>query len=109
MNEIVTPSAGCRAYTASEPQRLGTKFQVDPRSLETNILALLAMDDTSKRRLGESARRWFEENDRFFKRSIGDVVHDLALSVPAARRTERSRAHERAQVPVVGRQPDARR
>jgi len=78
MNEIVTPERGMLAdYHASEPQRLGTRFYVDPRSLEEKVLAVMAMSEESKRTLGENARRWYEQNDRSFKRRIVEAIRSL--------------------------------
>lgn len=77
MNELVNASRGVVVpWERSEPRHLGTNFYVDAGKLESAIEALVTADMAEKRRLGESARAWFEENDRIFRQNIAAVVAD---------------------------------
>lgn len=78
MNELATPDRAVLVdYYTTSPQRLGTNFYVDPHALESKIDTILGSDNATKKRLGENARQWYEENDRFFKRKLVEVVSSL--------------------------------
>jgi len=78
MNELVTTSRGLLVeFNRSEPQRLGMNYHVDPQSLERQIESIIDMDAVTKRELGERARRWYLENDRFFRKRLVEVIGDM--------------------------------
>ena len=78
MNEIILPERGILVdYNDSKVQRLGVNYYVDPGDLERKIEEVLAMDLRSKKLLGENARAWYEDNDRFFKRQIVEVLRNI--------------------------------
>lgn len=78
MNEVASAERSllvdCRA---SEPMRLGTRYFVDEASLERRVGDALEMDDTRRRTIGRNAREWFEENDRFFRKRLAEVITGL--------------------------------
>jgi glycosyltransferase involved in cell wall biosynthesis len=77
MNELVTPERGVlvRAHR-SEPMRLATRYFVDPDDLERQVARVIAMTPEERRRLGDNARRWFEEQRGSFERALSDFVND---------------------------------
>lgn len=78
MNELLTPDRGVLVpYRRTARQRLGTNYYVDVDALEQAIARVIALSDTEKRALGASARRWYEVNDRFFRRRIVELVADI--------------------------------
>lgn len=78
MNELITPERGRLAYyDRIEPLRLGTKYSVSPQSLEQKIEEVLAMDEATKKQLGENAREWYLQNDQFFRHKIVEVLSNL--------------------------------
>jgi hypothetical protein len=78
MNEIVTAERGLLAeFRGTQPQRLGVNYYVDPASLEQRVTEVLGMSQTAKQHLGERAREWYRENDRFFKRRLAEVMGGL--------------------------------
>jgi glycosyltransferase involved in cell wall biosynthesis len=75
MNELVTQNRGVLVeYFKTKPQRLGINYYVNPSDLETKIDRALGMDSMSKKVLGENARDWYLENDRFFKHKIVEII-----------------------------------
>jgi glycosyltransferase involved in cell wall biosynthesis len=78
MNELVTPERGLlAAWRDSEPMRLGTAYRVDPADLARRIIEALGLDDAAHDRLGAAARAWYEDNDRFFRRRLPEVLNDI--------------------------------
>lgn len=78
MNELITPERGRLAnYTHTQSQRLGTNYYVDAEDLEIKIEELLAMDNNQKKELGENARNWYLENDKFFRRRLVEFLRNL--------------------------------
>ncbi len=83
MNELITPERGVLVnYNRSEKQRAGANYYVDPAELEQKILQIIAMDDVSVRRLGDSARDWFLDNDRLFRSRLTSALEE---PLPAAK------------------------
>lgn len=79
MNEILTPERGVLVgHRGAELQRLGINYYVDSSALEQKVEELLSMDVNAKRRLGEAARDWYRENDRFFRQKIVEVLKDIS-------------------------------
>lgn len=75
MNELVTADRGVLVpYRRTAAQRLGINYYVDVDALEAAIARVIAMPESQKQALGASARRWYETNDRFFRRKIAEVV-----------------------------------
>ena len=78
MNQVITPNRGILVdYHSSKNQRLGINYYVDPQSLEQKINEILGMDYNSKKELGENARDWYQENDRFFRHQLIEVLGNL--------------------------------
>ncbi len=78
MNEIITLERGMLVdYRGERPERLGTRYFVDPQALEAAIDTMLGMDAVRERRLGQNAREWYQENDRFFRRKVAEVMKNL--------------------------------
>lgn len=78
MNELLAPDRGVLVpYRRSEPRHLGRNFDVDPAELETAIATLISQPASEKERLGDAARRWFEKNDREFRRTLIRLVSEL--------------------------------
>ena len=78
MNEIVTSGRGVLVrHRDAELQRLGINYYVDSSDLERKMEQVLGMDVAVKRRLGEAARDWYRENDRFFRGKIIEVLKDI--------------------------------
>ncbi len=79
MNELITADRGILVnYNRTRQQRSGANYYVDPVDLERQIDAIMQLDDTTKQRLGERARAWYEENDRFFHTQLLTAL-DAAL------------------------------
>ena len=75
MNEIAAPERAVLVeYATCKPQNLGVNYHVDPRALERRIDEVLGMDEAAKRQMGERARAWYLENDRFFRKRLVRVV-----------------------------------
>ena len=81
MNELITTDRGILVrYDRTSKQRCGENYYVEMADLETNISAIIEMDQASIKHLGGNARAWYEENDRGFRRNfIGALEEALAL------------------------------
>lgn len=78
MNEAISSERGILVdYNYTQVQRLGTNYYVDRSDLERKVEEVLEMDLVSKKRLGENARYWYEENERFFKRNIVELLSNI--------------------------------
>jgi glycosyltransferase involved in cell wall biosynthesis len=78
MNEHVTRDRGLLAgCTVAGAHHLGTRYAVDPASLERGIEQVLATDAAAKRRLGDHARAWYEDSARAFRRRLVEVLRDV--------------------------------
>lgn len=78
MNEIVRPDRGClAAYGQTRPQRLAVNTYVDPSALEARVAELIALPAERREEMRCSARRWFEENDASFRRSLAVAAEGL--------------------------------
>jgi hypothetical protein len=79
MNEIVTPERGVVVPVHhTEPRHLGVKFHVESVALENSIEQLMAMSDSNKEKLGQTARAWFLDNDAAFEARFASTVNELA-------------------------------
>ncbi len=75
MNELITAERGVLVdYNRTRKQRSGMNYYVDPADLERKIRQIIAMDESSRRQLGDNARRWYEENDRQFRARLMDAL-----------------------------------
>ena len=78
MNELITSERGVLVdYQQTKTQRLGTNYYVDSQDLEAKIESILAMNDQQRKQLGEQARNWYIENDKFFQQKIVNFLRDL--------------------------------
>ncbi|MDJ0691250.1 MAG: glycosyltransferase [Xenococcaceae cyanobacterium MO_188.B32] len=78
MNELISSSRGILVnYHRTEKQKLGINYYVDPQALEQKINEVLTMDEDTKKVLGENAREWYLENDRFFRKRIVELIKDM--------------------------------
>lgn len=77
MNELITPERGILvSYRHMKKQRVGANYYVDPIDLELKIQAMLALDEASKRTLGQRARVWFEANDLAFRTQLVGALEE---------------------------------
>ena len=75
MNELITVDRGILVdYNKTRKQRSGANYYVDPIDLERKIQEIIQMDQISKQLLGQRARDWYEENDRFFRRQLIEAL-----------------------------------
>ncbi|MCB1704892.1 MAG: glycosyltransferase family 4 protein [Halioglobus sp.] len=75
MNELITPERGVLVqYHRTRRQRAGVNYYVDPVDLERKIQHILALDAPARQALGDSARQWFQENDRLFRRRLIEAL-----------------------------------
>lgn len=75
MNEHVDVSCGVLVGAKrSEPRHLGRSFFVDREALAAAIEQLLAMPAAEKAKLGQGARRRYEEIDASFSKHLGEAV-----------------------------------
>jgi glycosyltransferase involved in cell wall biosynthesis len=78
MNELITNDRGILVdYQKSSPQRLGMNYYVDSQDLEKKIVQILGMDTSQKKKLGQNARKWYQDNDLFFRQRILYVIDKL--------------------------------
>lgn len=78
MNEMIADDRGVRvSYARTGTQQLATTYFVDADTLEPGVERMLALDENERRRLGENARAWWEQNDRAFRARLVDAVGDL--------------------------------
>src|SRR5690554_1089531 len=78
MNEVVRPERGVLvSYQTCRPRRLGTSYYVDETALEQAILNTLSLSESEKLRMGEVARKWYLENDKFFREAITDTLKEF--------------------------------
>ncbi|MBP0002720.1 MAG: glycosyltransferase [Cyanobacteria bacterium SBC] len=75
MNEVVTSERGVLVqYATTQPHGWGIRYNVTKSALESAIEMVWGSDLATRRQLGERARQWYEENDRFFRRRIVEVL-----------------------------------
>jgi len=81
MNELITPDRGILVnYHKARKQRSGANYYVDPVDLERKIEEIIRMDPGLKQHLGDRARAWYEENDRFYRRQIVGALEEAMIS-----------------------------
>ncbi|CAA0107667.1 Uncharacterised protein [Halioglobus japonicus] len=75
MNELITAERGILVdYNRTAKQRSGANYYVDPADLERKIQGIIAMDEQSKKELGDNAQRWYRENDHLFRTRFVDAL-----------------------------------
>ena len=80
MNELISSERGILIdFYKTRRQRSGKNYYVDPKSLERSILKTLNMAQEDIHQLGLSARAWYENNDRYFHKTIITAIEDLLL------------------------------
>lgn len=78
MTEFVTAERGFLVEaTKQEQMRLSVANIVSQSSLEKAVLDILITEDNRKVQMGENARAFFLENDKFFKQRLVEVVNNL--------------------------------
>ena len=71
MNELIAPDRGILVgYSRSTPQCAGESFFVNPDDLKDKVHKILTMTEAQISHLGESARSWYELNDREFRNAL---------------------------------------
>jgi len=79
MNELVTADRGILVkYGRTGTQRLATTYFVEDHALADGVERMLSLDEDQRRAFRESARAWYEANDRDFRSRIVSAVADLA-------------------------------
>ena len=78
MNEMITAERGFRVgFSRTGTQNLATTYFFDEAAMTSTIERAMALDEAQLVQLGSSARTWFEENDRAFRRRISEAVEAL--------------------------------
>jgi hypothetical protein len=78
MNELVRPERGFLVkWNRTSPKSLGAEFHFDENDLEQTIEDCLRLSPQEADRMAHNARDWFEKNDRFFRRTLPEIVHNL--------------------------------
>jgi len=78
MNEIVTNEFGLLAkVNKNEPMGFGERFFVDKCDLELQIQKAIDMDPSEKLLRGESARKWYEVQQRSFHLRLNEAIETL--------------------------------
>jgi uncharacterized protein YgbK (DUF1537 family) len=81
MNELITPDRGILVnYHNARKQRSGTNYYVDPVDLEQKIEEIIRMNQATVQQLGQRARDWYEENDRFYRTQIVGALEEAMNS-----------------------------
>lgn len=75
MNELINSSRGSLVAVKNEaPRHLGVNYFVGRGSLESEIERLISLPDNEKKDLAEHARKWFEENQQRFSKTLSKVL-----------------------------------
>lgn len=78
MNELVRPDRGILiGFEQSSPRNLSSAYQFSVSAFEKAFEGLLLVSDADKARIGERARMWFVENDRFAKEQLLSAIESL--------------------------------
>ena len=78
MNEMITLDRGLRvAVSRTGTQNLATTYFFDDDAMTAAVERAISLDDVECDQFGERARNWFEENDRAFRKRIGEAVEAL--------------------------------
>jgi glycosyltransferase involved in cell wall biosynthesis len=79
MNELITPERGLLVkYSHSERMNAGTAYDFDEADLERTIEKCLRLTTPEIEQLSRNARRWFEDNDRYFRARLPEALRELA-------------------------------
>lgn len=78
MNEIVSPERGVLVpVCGGTPFRLGTRYDCTVEALERAVARALGLGEAERAAMGEAARRWYLENDAFFRRRLLEVLDSV--------------------------------
>lgn len=73
MNEFVTDKRCLIDVKSSKPWEYATSYFFDPKSLERVMTHLLTLSPEALSEIGKRNREFYLENDRFFKKRLGEV------------------------------------
>ena len=75
MNELITPQRGFLIEQVRRaPQRLATNYFVSEQTIERGVRTVMGMSDDVKNQMRENGRKFYEENDAFFRRTFVDTI-----------------------------------
>ena len=78
MNELVTVDRGILVEpVGEEPMRLSTAYAISERTLEDAVIKATILTDAQIAEKGENARKFFVENDAFFRQAFLHSIRDL--------------------------------
>jgi hypothetical protein len=78
MNELVTTDRGILAKPwSAEPMRLSTAYTVTEKSLEDAVIKATIMPETEIAEKGERARKFYLDNDAFFRQQFVHSIRNL--------------------------------
>ncbi len=79
MNELIRPERGLLVkWTHTTPKSLGADYHFDETHLEQTIEQCLRLTPAEINTITANARRWFEENDRFFRGAFPQIVRNVS-------------------------------
>lgn len=73
MNEYITDKRCLVSYDGKGSQCLSTTYYADPLSLEKKMLDLFNMPEEELMKIGKQNRKFYLENDAFFKRQLAEI------------------------------------
>lgn len=77
MNELIAPERGLLVnYSRSAPQCAGDAFFVNPDDLKDKVHKIFDMTEAQISQLGDSARSWYELNDREFRKTFAAALSE---------------------------------
>ena len=78
MNELITPERGVLVeHVRREPQRLATNYHVAEQTLERGVRQVMGLTDEMKDTMRKNGRKFFENNDSFFRQSFVDIIEKV--------------------------------
>ena len=81
MNELVRPERGFLVqWNATSPKAPGTEYHFDEADFERTIERCLALTPDEIEAMTTKARAWFEENDRYFRQTLPDLLRNLVAT-----------------------------
>lgn len=81
MNEFVTDKRCLAGYSRTGSQHYATTYYVDPTKLDHTVSSLLCLTDQELEEIGKKNRKFFLENDRFFKEKIAELFSNVTTRV----------------------------
>jgi hypothetical protein len=78
MNEMVTQERGVLCnFVRRAPQRLATNYYITEGTLEQAVRDVMRLTQDQKDRMRENSRRYFVDNDTFFKNTFIETINGL--------------------------------